>query len=159
MFRFCGLQVYAESSDVGASVWLYFFLSSSLDCIFCCAMLCIHLRQFRVFTGKFPAVWVCSVYPAARIFTTEWCVLGISCCKDTYRCVMCVQYILLRGYFTDVFCECIVHPSNRMFTGLGCLQYSISAASIYIVTALQRVKYILLLGYLLLCNMCKIFYF
>jgi hypothetical protein len=58
-----------------------------------------------------------------------------------------------------VFCECIVHPANRMFTGLGCLQYSISAASIYIVTALQRVKYILLLGYLLLCNMCKIFYF
>jgi len=53
-------------------------------------------------------------------------------------CDVCSVYSAAR-IFTDVFCECIVHPSNRMFTGLGCLQDSISAASIYIVTALQRV--------------------
>ena len=66
-------------------------------------LLCIYLWQFRVFAGIFTAVWMCSVYPAARIFTTEWCVFGISCCKDTYRCVMCVQYILLRGYLLMCF--------------------------------------------------------
>ncbi len=101
-------------------------------------LLCIYLWQFRVFAGIFSAVW-------------KW--VG-SCCKDIYYWVVCLRYILLQGYlqicdvfsvysaariFTDVFCECIVHPANRMFTGLGCLQYSISAASLYIVTALQRV--------------------